>query len=76
MALALIESSHCNMDRQTISFGLGFVVRAINKLKQMFFGRRAARRRGPTLSGDSIVKATRDTAAARLLGPRKTRKVN
>jgi hypothetical protein len=54
--------------RQTLPFGLGYVVRAINKLKRMFFapgGRRSAPRQDPAPVYGLAGKSTRDAAPAR-----------
>jgi len=62
--------------RQTIPFGLGFAIRAINKLKRMVFvpgGRRSAPERGPTPVYDSPGKSTYNAAPARFSWRRKTR---
>nr|WP_082656157.1 cupin domain-containing protein [Bradyrhizobium valentinum] len=61
--------------RQTLPFGLGYAVRAINKLKQMFFvpgGRPSAPQRDPTPLHDLMGKPTRDHFSE----PRKTHNVN
>ena len=53
--------------RQTIPFGLGFAVRAINKLKRMFFvpgGRRSAPQQVPAPLYDLMDKSTRASAAS------------
>jgi uncharacterized protein len=60
--------------RQTIPFGLGFAVRAINKLKQTFSapgGRRSAPQRGSVPLYDLMGKSTRDAAPARFSWRRK-----
>ncbi|UPK02294.1 hypothetical protein IVB05_32545 [Bradyrhizobium sp. 170] len=65
--------------RQTVPFGLGYAVRAINKLKRMVFvpgGRRSARPRGPAPLHDLMGKSTRDATPARFSAPRKTHNVN
>jgi uncharacterized cupin superfamily protein len=65
--------------RQTIPFGLVFAVRAINKLKRLFFApgeRRSAPQRDPTPLYDLMGKSTRDAAPARLSWRRKTHKLN
>ena len=65
--------------RQTIPFGLGFGVRAINKLRQILFppgGRPSARQRGSVQSSDSTAKATYDVAPTRLPLRRETHNVN
>jgi uncharacterized cupin superfamily protein len=62
--------------RQTIPFGLGFAIRAINKLKRLFFvpgGRRSAPQRGPTPVYDSPGKSTYNAAPARFSWRRKAR---
>ncbi|KRR10825.1 hypothetical protein [Bradyrhizobium valentinum] len=62
-------------DRQTLSFGLGYAVRAINKLKRMFFvpgGHPSAPQRDPTPLHDLMGKPTRDHFSE----PRKTHNVN
>ena len=65
--------------RQTIPFGLGFAVRAINKLKQTFFapgGRRSVPQRDPTPLYDLMGDSTRDAAPARFSWRRKTHNLN
>ena len=65
--------------RQTLPFGFGYAVRAINKLKRMLFvpgGRRSAPQRDPTPLHDLVGKSTRETAPARSSWPRKTHNVN
>ncbi|QHO72407.1 cupin [Bradyrhizobium sp. CCBAU 051011] len=66
--------------RQTIPFGLGYAVRAINKLKQILFapgGRPSARQPGSVQSSNSTATAaTYDVAPARFSWRRKTHNVN
>ena len=65
--------------RQTLPFGLGYAVRAINKLKRMVFvpgGRRSAPQRGPAPLYDLMGKSTSDAAPARFSWRRKTHNVN
>jgi uncharacterized cupin superfamily protein len=60
--------------RQTIPFGLGYVVRAINKLKRMVFvpgGRLSAPQQDPAPLYDLMGKSTRDAAPARFSWRRK-----
>ncbi len=62
--------------RQTLPFGLGYVVRAINKLKRMVFvpgGRRSAPQQDPAPLYGLVGKSTRDAAAARHSWRRKAR---
>jgi uncharacterized cupin superfamily protein len=61
--------------RQTIPFGLGYVVRAINKLKRMVFvpgGRLSAPQQDPAPVYGLMGKSTRDAAPARFSWRRKT----
>lgn len=61
--------------RQTLPFGLGYVVRAINKLKRMVFvpgGRRSAPQQDPAPLHGLVGNSTRDAAAARFSLRRKT----
>jgi uncharacterized cupin superfamily protein len=61
--------------RQTIPFGLGYAIRAINKLKRTFFvpgGRLSAPQQAPAPLYDLMGKSTRDAAPARFSWRRKT----
>ena len=61
--------------RQTIPFGLGFAIRAINKLKRMVFvpgGRPSAPQQDPAPVYGLMGKSTRDAAPARFSWRRKT----
>ncbi len=61
--------------RQTIPFGLGVAIRAINKLKRTFFvpgGRLSATQQDPAPLHDLMGKSTRDAAPARFSWRRKT----
>ena len=54
--------------RQTLPFGFGYAVRAINKLRRMFFvpgGRRSAQQRGSAPLHDLMGKSSYDAAPAR-----------
>ena len=65
--------------RQTLPFGLGYAVRAINKLKRMVFvpgGRRSAPQRGPAPLYDLMGKSTSDAAPARFRGGARHYNVN
>jgi uncharacterized protein len=60
--------------RQTLPFGLGYAVRAINKLKRMIFvpgGRRSAQQRGSAPLHDLMGKSSYDAAPARIRGSTK-----
>lgn len=62
--------------RQTIPFGLGFAIRAINKLQRTFFvsgGPLSATQQDPAPLYDLMGKSTRDAAPARFSWRRKTR---
>lgn len=64
--------------RQTLPFGLGYAVCAINK-RRMFVvpgGHRSSPLRDPTALYDLMGKPTRDAAPARLSKPRETHNVN
>ena len=61
--------------RQTIPFGLGFAIRAINKLKRMVFvpgGRLSAPQQDPAPVYGLMGRSTRDAAPARFSWRRKT----